>query len=1530
MDLYHPLPAARIASSLVAAALLAAPLHANRPYTSEGAVITESFDSLAASPLPTAAYPNSPLVAGAPAWSNGSTALGWHFTTDTGTTPANYLPSTGAFTAQNIALSAGSADNTDRALGSQSASLTATPSRLGWRIRNNSGITLHQFTLSYTGEQWRAVQYDLADGYSFDWQVFPANAGSISAPSGWTAAPSLNFTSPQTTTTASSAINGNAPANRITITATIEGIHFQPGTDLWLRWSDLPNTIAGTNNRRQLIALDDVSFSASSTLPAELPGMVFSEFLAGNDSSIEDEDTDNSDWIELFNGQTFPQDLSGWRLTDDPTHATSWPLPPATLGAQQRRIVFASGKNRSTPQWHTNFSLSKEAGGYLALLRPDGSVARSIQYARQYDDISFGWSGPSQSSGYFSALSPALPNPESPLAEPLPDPVFSLPSGVVSSSVSVTISLPADAPSDISLRYTTDLSEPSESSPLYLKDSPAIVFPNGGTLRARAFRPGHLPSRIGNRHFIRLGSSIASDYRSSGKPFQSNLPVLLLDSFGIRVDSFTATNARPDRTTFAALYPAAAPLNSAPQKLLRGATRVRGQTSAAFPQKPYQWELWSSSKDDDNSEPLLDLPSGSDWILQAPYSDKSLMRNIVAFDTMRDWAGPGSAMRSRFVEVFFNQNGGALDWSDYRGVYILTENVERGKDRVPLQKLNSLIEDPVGITGGYMWSKDKGPFDNLINTLSPNSWGPQKLDVIEPKSPTQAQINYITSHINSFESSLAGTSFTNPSSGYAAFIDSASFIDRILWIELFRQADFQSMYYAKDRGGKIRAVPLWDFNMSSGNTNDWSPLVTQQPGQSPSEGWMNVRFLHDWQSRFGASFYPYFPRLFADPEFTTQFWDRYWQVRRTIGSDSAISQRIDSLAAQLTVGLQDPVTNGVGAWPATSPSSESPVARHYARWPILGTLQWPNSFGATDRTTFASEISFFKSWLLRRLAWMDSQSMTTPNVTPTQPASAAALPPVLSPASGMVAPQSQLSFLNDNPDAAQLFYTINGPDPRSPGGTTHPAALTATAASLTSTDLIPGGSAWSFLAPSAAPPATWTTPDFDASSWSQVSSITENTVHTGTTYFRRAFTASAADLQAQLRFDLKVDDGCAIYLNGTEIARYGLPLAPTPVTFSTPANALIAKGHEGEVISFSLPGNLLRQGSNLLAVEVHQYGYSLAAAAGITYATGLVASDTDLSFDLRLRSLTRVQGTPITLGASGAHVVRSRFRIGNTWSPLTESSFSVGAVTPSAQSLVVSEIHYHPADPSPSEIAAGFNSASAFEFIELTNTGTQPLDLSSTYLADAVSFRFSSAQPSARFIAPGARLVIVGNLSAFLSRHPTAAPSVAGVFSGSLSNSGETLTVRRTNDDGSNSILISISYSDSFPWPSEADGDGYSMVFIQSASSDPSNGNFWRPSLALHGCPGASDSIPWNGELPVIQIDHSGTVRVSQPAATDTVSYILEVSDDLIHWGPASSMSAELTDRKFQPATSTIEESWGFPAGTAPARCFFRKRIQLR
>ncbi|MFM8617318.1 MAG: CotH kinase family protein, partial [Opitutaceae bacterium] len=50
--------------------------------------------------------------------------------------------------------------------------------------------------------------------------------------------------------------------------------------------------------------------------------------------------------------------------------------------------------------------------------------------------------------------------------------------------------------------------------------------------------------------------------------------------------------------------------------------------------------------------------------------------------------GPGSGVRCRYVEVFFNQGNGTVDYADYRGVYLLMEKVSRGKERVDVAKLN--------------------------------------------------------------------------------------------------------------------------------------------------------------------------------------------------------------------------------------------------------------------------------------------------------------------------------------------------------------------------------------------------------------------------------------------------------------------------------------------------------------------------------------------------------------------------------------------------------------------------------------------------------------------------------------------------------------------------------------------------------------------------------------------------------------------------------------------------------------------------
>ncbi|WP_197528396.1 lamin tail domain-containing protein [Aeoliella mucimassa] len=128
---------------------------------------------------------------------------------------------------------------------------------------------------------------------------------------------------------------------------------------------------------------------------------IITEFLASNSDVLDDEDGDSSDWIELYNAGDMPLDLNGWYLTDDAGDLTQWSFPAVTLGAGDYLVVFASGKDRADAdgtELHTNFSLSA-AGEYLGLVEPDGSTIAyefAPTFPVQTTDISYGL-GQSQS-----------------------------------------------------------------------------------------------------------------------------------------------------------------------------------------------------------------------------------------------------------------------------------------------------------------------------------------------------------------------------------------------------------------------------------------------------------------------------------------------------------------------------------------------------------------------------------------------------------------------------------------------------------------------------------------------------------------------------------------------------------------------------------------------------------------------------------------------------------------------------------------------------------------------------------------------------------------------------------------------------------------------------------------------------------------------------------------------------------------------------------------------------------------------------
>ena len=118
------------------------------------------------------------------------------------------------------------------------------------------------------------------------------------------------------------------------------------------------------------------------------------ELMAGNESSIADEDGDFSDWIEIHNSETSSVDLSGWHLTDDDDDLAKWKFPETVIQPGEFLVIFASGKDKRVPgaELHANFQLSSD-GEYLGLVAEDGlTVISEIapKYPNQQPGVSYG------------------------------------------------------------------------------------------------------------------------------------------------------------------------------------------------------------------------------------------------------------------------------------------------------------------------------------------------------------------------------------------------------------------------------------------------------------------------------------------------------------------------------------------------------------------------------------------------------------------------------------------------------------------------------------------------------------------------------------------------------------------------------------------------------------------------------------------------------------------------------------------------------------------------------------------------------------------------------------------------------------------------------------------------------------------------------------------------------------------------------------------------------------------------------------
>ena len=348
---------------------------------------------------------------------------------------------------------------------------------------------------------------------------------------------------------------------------------------------------------------------------------------------------------------------------------------------------------------------------------------------------------------------------------------------------------------------------------------------------------------------------------------------------------------------------------------------IRGSSSQMLPKKPYGLTTLQADDETNNNVSLLGMPKENDWVLNSLAFDQTGMRDVLSYE-LSERLGQ-YASRRVYCEVVIN--------NDYKGLYAFMEKIKVDDNRVNVEKMDATCNSYPEITGGYITKADKttgnDPVAWTMQGYGSGWWGGTSTDFIhhypKPSEITNSQNNYIHGVFNEL-ASKAGSHDTSITSGIPSVIDIPSFVDFMIIAELSSNVDVYqlSTFFHKDRKGKLRAGPVWDYNLTFGH-DEFGYRSRYDVWQFDNQDNNGPRFWKD---------------LFDTDEFKCYLAKRWFEVTAegNFMSYSALCDRMDEIDAWITEA----------------------VGRDNQRW--------------SKMTQHVSEVQSMKTWIQQRINWLNN------------------------------------------------------------------------------------------------------------------------------------------------------------------------------------------------------------------------------------------------------------------------------------------------------------------------------------------------------------------------------------------------------------------------------------------------------------------------------------------------------------------------------------------------------------------------------